>query len=163
VTRPLTTDELEAVVCRQAREAHPFHALGHDADERNGMRLLRTPDYDVWLLRWPPGSRVTPHDHGDSAGAFTVVDGELMELRWRGSVPECRLVSTDETVSIARGVVHDVLATNRVAFSVHAYSPPLEAMSFYGVPSQASDGSGPPDGSRHLSLEPSPTTLVVGG
>ena len=104
------------------------------------MRILWTPGYDVWLLRWPPGTRVTPHDHGESAGAFTVVEGELIELRWHSSSTECRLVGAGDFVSIARGVVHDVIATNQVAYSLHAYSPPLETMCFYAVPSPVPGG-----------------------
>jgi predicted metal-dependent enzyme (double-stranded beta helix superfamily) len=134
-TRPLTTAELAATVRRLSRRSHPLHALGHDTGARNGLRILRSPDYEIWLLRWPPGTRVTPHDHGDSAGAFAVVDGELIELRWHASTPECRLVTPGETIPVARGVVHDVVATNRVAYSIHAYSPPLAAMSFYDLPS----------------------------
>jgi quercetin dioxygenase-like cupin family protein len=168
VALPLTTAELEAVVCRLAREPHPYDALGGDCEERNGMRLLHTPDYDVWLLRWPPGSRVTPHDHGDSAGAFTVVDGELIELRWHGAIPECRLLDGGETVSFARGVVHDVVATNRVAYSLHAYSPPLQVMSFYDVPAPAPQVTvfTGPSGNLSLVASPAPAAApaaLVGG
>jgi hypothetical protein len=53
------------------------------------------------------------------------------------SIPECCLLSVGDVVSIASGVVHDVVATNRVAYSIHAYSPPLQTMSFYEVPSPA--------------------------
>jgi quercetin dioxygenase-like cupin family protein len=160
-TRPLTTAELETVVCLQAREAQPLGALGNDTGERNGMRVFRTPDYDVWLLRWPPGSRVTPHDHGDSAGAFVVVDGELIELRWQGSIPECRLVGAGETTSFERGVVHDVVATNRVAYSLHAYSPPLQAMSFYDVPAPAPQVTVFTGPSGNLSLVASPALVLA--
>jgi Cysteine dioxygenase type I len=171
--RPLSTAELEVVVCRQAQEAQPLQALGHHAGARSGVRIFRTPDYDVWLLRWPPATRVTPHDHGDSAGAFAVVNGELIELRWHGSVPACRLVIAGETVPVERGVVHDVVATNRVAYSVHAYSPPLEVMSFYEVPAPAPAAAlaSPGDGSggsadvtgAALSLLPDGGTPLVGG
>jgi predicted metal-dependent enzyme (double-stranded beta helix superfamily) len=164
-TRGLATAELQAIVRRLCRQAHPLHglALGHDAGERSGRRIFWTPDYDVWLLRWPPGTRVTPHDHGDSAGAFAVVDGELIELRWHGSVPECRLVAAREAVAVERGVVHDVVATNRVAYSVHVYSPPLEAMSFYDVPSPATQAGGSSEASGTLSLVPTPAAPFLGG
>lgn len=140
----LSTAELEAVVGRRLGDPHPIRTLGHDARDRNGVRISRSLDHDLWLLRWPPGTRVTPHDHGDSAGAFSVLHGELIELRWQASVPECRLVAPGETVSFERGVVHDVVATNRVAYSIHAYSPPLEVMSFYDIPSLATRSGATP-------------------
>jgi quercetin dioxygenase-like cupin family protein len=161
--RPLSTAELAAIVCRQARAALPMEALGRDARERNGIRVVHTPEYDVWLLRWPPRTRVTPHDHGHSAGAFSVLDGELIELRWRSSVPDCRLVTPGEVVSVGRGVVHDVVATTRVAYSVHAYSPPLQTMSFYDVPSPETSAGGSPGSSRDVSLESAPAAGLIGG
>lgn len=100
--------------------------------ERTGVRLLLTPEYDAWLLRWPPGTRVTPHDHGDSVGAFCVVEGELYEQRWPwGPGDLVRRVSAGETVTLPRGVVHDVIAGAELALSVHVYSPPLADMGFY--------------------------------
>ena len=136
--RPLTPAELEEIVRRLSRETHAARELVCEAGERDGVRIHCTSDYDAWLLRWPPGTRVNPHDHGESAGAFTVVEGELIELRWHASIPECCLLSVGDVVSIASGVVHDVVATHRVAYSLHAYSPPLQTMSFYEVPSPAS-------------------------
>jgi quercetin dioxygenase-like cupin family protein len=161
--RPLSTAELEAVVRDQAGQAHPLHVPGNSAGERTGARVFQSTDYDVWLLRWPPDTRVTPHDHGDSAGAFMVVQGELMELRWHGSAPACRLVTAGETVSIERGVVHDVVATKEVAYSLHAYSPPLEAMSFYEVPAPTPQLGGSSSEPGRLSAASGPTTLIVGG
>jgi quercetin dioxygenase-like cupin family protein len=134
-TRRLITAELEAIVRRRASEEQPIEALGHDSCERRAMRVFLGPDHDVWLLRWPPGTRVTPHDHGDSVGAFSVLEGALIELRWRDSIPDRRLVVPGEAVCVERGVVHDVVATRRVSYSLHAYSPPLDTMSFYDVSS----------------------------
>lgn len=140
--RPLISAELEGIVRRLSRETHAARELDRDSSEREGVRIHSTHDFDAWLLRWPPGTRVNPHDHGDSAGAFTVLEGELIELRWHASIPECRLVTVGDVVSIASGVVHDVVATNRVACSIHAYSPPLQTMSFYEVPSPAPQSHG---------------------
>jgi quercetin dioxygenase-like cupin family protein len=120
-------------------EQLPVHRV-----QRTGLRLAATKEYDVWLLRWPPGSNVTPHDHGGSAGAFSVVSGEIEEIRWRGVVRRSRLVGPGEVVTIDRGVVHDVVAGSTLSVSVHVYSPPLAAMSFY-------DDSGQPV--DHLAIE----------
>jgi quercetin dioxygenase-like cupin family protein len=94
--------------------------------------MVGAPDYDVWLLRWPSGTAVSPHDHGDSLGAFTVVTGELTEVRWERARRRARRVRVGDVVGIERGVVHDVVATGTASsLSVHVYSPPLEAMGFY--------------------------------
>ncbi|HTU36858.1 MAG TPA: cysteine dioxygenase family protein [Acidimicrobiales bacterium] len=161
--RSLTTAELRTVLAQEAREARRLTAaLGCDTDERGGIRIRHEHGYDVWLLRWPPGTRVTPHDHGDSSGAFLVLDGDLIELRWQDSIPECRLVSSGETVLVERGVVHDVVATNRVAYSIHAYSPPLEAMSFYQVPFPTADTGGSPDAWRAAPLGTESVSALIG-
>lgn len=95
------------------------------------MRLVAKNDYDVWLLRWPPGTRVSPHDHGGSAGAFAVISGKLMELRWNDSIPQSHIIGRGDTVTIEHGIVHDVVAVSGPSYSLHVYSPPLREMSFY--------------------------------
>ena len=60
--RPLTSAELEGIVRRLSRETHAACELDREASECDGVRIYRTYDYDAWLLRWPPGTRVTPHD-----------------------------------------------------------------------------------------------------
>jgi quercetin dioxygenase-like cupin family protein len=99
--------------------------------ERTGVRVIAIDECDVWLLRWPSGTRVAPHDHGESVGAFSVVRGELLEVRWHAGAPVTRRVHDGETVDIDRGVVHDVVGATDGALSVHVYSPPLASMGFY--------------------------------
>src|SRR3954467_2015339 len=74
--------------------------------ERSSVHLLATDAYDVWLIGWPAGTGVEPHDHGESVGVFTVVQGALTEYRWS---PERRprVVGGGEVVRIPAGVVHD--------------------------------------------------------
>jgi rhodanese-related sulfurtransferase/mannose-6-phosphate isomerase-like protein (cupin superfamily) len=105
--------------------------LERRASARTGLRILATEAYDVWLLRWPAGSEVSPHDHGDSDGAFAVACGALQETRWPGGGREDRLVQRGQSVTVERGVVHDVRATGVEALSVHVYSPPLARMAFF--------------------------------
>ena len=76
--RPLTSAELEGIAGRLSQETLPAGQLGRAAGERDGVRIHSSSDYDAWLLRWPPGTRVNPHDHGESAAAFTVLVGELI-------------------------------------------------------------------------------------
>ena len=86
-----------------------------------------------------------------SLGALTVVRGALTEWRWtpgseddgtcaaeeiaaRGPGLRRRVVDPGRSAAFGLGHVHDV--SNRAletAVSVHAYSPPLSAMSYYAV------------------------------
>jgi quercetin dioxygenase-like cupin family protein len=114
--------------------AHPSlpARLAHPANGRGSVQLLTTDVYDAWLLTWPPGSNVDPHDHGDSHGAFAVVAGELEEIRWRGRHRRIRRLRRGDVSTVPAGVVHDVIgAGSTLSVSVHAYSPPLREMRFY--------------------------------
>ncbi len=108
----------------------------------NGERwyecLDRTADYELWVIRWPQDTGLVLHDHGGSAGAFYVTEGVLEETST--APPRRRLrnrsLLTQEGKSFGPDYVHSV--TNpRVApaTSVHAYSPPLSSMTFYGLSS----------------------------
>lgn len=99
--------------------------------DRSSLRVLATDAYDAWLIWWPPATSVTPHDHGESAGAFCVLRGELQEIRWAGGTARARRVPRGETVTIPPRVVHDVIAGQHPTLSVHVYAPPLDRMSFY--------------------------------
>lgn len=132
----LTTAALEELARNEAGRLGGWRTRhGGDEELRSGLRLAQTDEYEVWLLCWPAGARVTPHDHGSSAGAFMVLSGTLTEIRWHDSGRTERQLESGEVVHVAPGVVHDVVADAAPAYSVHAYSPPLTTMSFY-----ASDG-----------------------
>ena len=88
---------------------------------------------DVWLLSWLTDQATELHDHGQSAAAFTAVEGALQELRVApsGEVSVSALPS-GHTRWVAPGVVHDVRnSMTEPAVSVHAYSPPLTTMTYY--------------------------------
>jgi len=97
---------------------------------RTGLRILATESYDVWLLRWPAGTAVSPHHHGDSDAAFVVSSGALTETRWLDGRREERQLTRGKGATVERGVVHDVGAQAE-AVSVHVYSPPLARMAFF--------------------------------
>jgi mannose-6-phosphate isomerase-like protein (cupin superfamily) len=104
------------------------------AEERWWTRLRGDDVVDIWLLTWVTDTGTDLHDHGVSAGAFTVVSGELEEVRADG--PDGALIATPlrsgDVVRIDRGVVHDVRSPSlQPAISIHAYSPPLREMTFY--------------------------------
>jgi len=128
----LSTDALEAVARRVAGNLGGWRdRAGTGTTLRSGVRLASTRDFEVWLLCWPAGSRVAPHDHGESAGAFTVLAGRLTELRWEDGLPVQTSLEPGRVVQVERGQVHDVVADDGLAYSVHVYSPPLGSMSFY--------------------------------
>ncbi len=105
-------------------------SLEQRPDARTGLRVLATESYDVWLLRWPAGSTVSPHHHGESDAAFVVSAGALEETRWRDGSRKVRQLTQGQGATVERGVVHDVGAQVE-ALSVHVYSPPLAHMAFF--------------------------------
>jgi hypothetical protein len=125
--------QLVEIAVGLARSAPLWDAqLPRHPTARTAVEMLATADYDAWLLRWPPGSRVTPHDHGDSAGVLTVVAGVLEESRWQRHLRHRRVLGPASVVALEQGLVHDVGAVSEEpALSVHVYAPPLVSMGFY--------------------------------
>ena len=107
----------------------------HVDPERRWYRLLRSDDYvDVWLISWATEQAAELHDHAGSLGALTVVSGSLVEQRWAGDGLRSRRVRAGRSLGFPLGHVHDVgNPATTPAVSVHAYSPPLTAMSYYEV------------------------------
>src|SRR5579859_4200350 len=93
--------------------------------------------HEVWVISWLPGQATGFHDHGGSAGAFTVVWGTLMERRVVGAETAGQVLAKPVGAGGARTFgpryIHDVrnAATGAVAVSVHAYSPPIPQMTRY--------------------------------
>jgi predicted metal-dependent enzyme (double-stranded beta helix superfamily) len=113
--------------------------IKYDESERWHQRLYRDQRVDVWLISWLPTQGTQLHDHGGSAGAFTVVSGELTEAVYRtGGRQPASLVDWQRPAGASIGFgsryVHDVRnLSDRPAVSVHAYSRPLTSMTFYDV------------------------------
>lgn len=102
--------------------------------ERWYHRMHVTSEYEVWLLTWLPGQGTDLHDHGGSAGGFTVVAGQLTEYTVAESPP--RLHGTPLATGAGRrfGPHHIHQVTNNdpePAVSVHVYSPALSRMTRY--------------------------------
>ncbi len=131
---PLPLDVLADLAARAARrharsDPNPVAYPGG----RWHVRLRVTDHYDIWLIGWGTDSRVELHDHGESAGAFAVVRGELVEHtpRASGGFRTQRLPAGDVRAFEA-GHVHDVVNEGtRTAMSVHVYSPPLASMTYF--------------------------------
>ncbi|GGO88109.1 cysteine dioxygenase [Nocardioides phosphati] len=145
----LTLEELAAWTRRVADQVrsgeHEIHA---DTDHRWHARVHCDDQVDVWLISWTADQGTELHDHGGSAGAFTVVQGRLTETAWSGGIAPADegarsrrpgqltdLVREAGETSVFGGhYVHDVRnLAEEVAVSVHAYSPPLSRMHYYDV------------------------------
>ncbi|EFG75101.1 cysteine dioxygenase type I [Mycobacterium parascrofulaceum ATCC BAA-614] len=107
-------------------------------------RIHGDEELDVWLISWVPGHHTELHDHGGSLGALTVVSGSLNEFRWDGRALRQRRLDAGDQAGFPLGWVHDVVwaprpvpvpvsVPARPSLSVHAYSPPLTAMSYYQI------------------------------
>lgn len=113
---------------------HLQPAGGLPTDSRWYSRLHADDELDVWLISWVPGHTTELHDHGGSLGALTVITGALDEFRWNGVQLLRRHLDAGDQAAFPLGWVHDVgAADEQPTLSVHAYSPPLTAMSFYEV------------------------------
>ncbi|HZE14833.1 MAG TPA: cysteine dioxygenase family protein [Mycobacterium sp.] len=111
---------------------------GVPADDRWFTRIDGDDEIDVWLISWVPHHATELHDHGGSLGALTLLSGSLDEFRWDGRQLRRRRLDAGDQAGFPLGWVHDVVwaATGAPAgptLSVHAYSPPLTAMSYYEV------------------------------
>jgi hypothetical protein len=121
---------------------------GLPADDRWFTRLHGDDELDVWLISWVPDRSTELHDHGGSLGAVTVLSGSLRETRWDGHKLRTRWLDAGDQAAFPLGWVHDVewaretvtisgteasAAPGGPTLSVHAYSPPLTAMSYYDV------------------------------
>jgi predicted metal-dependent enzyme (double-stranded beta helix superfamily) len=103
--------------------------------ERSSARVHRSATHDIWLIRWAPGSRTELHDHGGSAGALYVIEGELVEHRPNPAGvgrPLRRALRVLDHRPMAASHVHLVAnESDAGAASIHVYSPPLETMHHY--------------------------------
>ncbi len=134
---PLSLADLTALtrgVAAQVRTG--AHEVVLDPERRWYRRLHADPFVDVWLISWVAEQATELHDHAGSLGALTVVSGVLEEQRWVSAdrALRTRRLRAGHGASFALGHVHDVVnARAEHAVSVHAYSPPLTAMSYYAV------------------------------
>lgn len=138
ITDALSPAALLGVVREVAEEATLWRALvQHRPDQRWFLRLSAHDGFDTWLIGWDSHQGVDLHDHGGSAGAFYVVEGELLETStapaYGGKVQEQQLVAGTGR-AFGPGHVHRVVNPSATpATSIHVYSPPLVSMDFYAA------------------------------
>jgi predicted metal-dependent enzyme (double-stranded beta helix superfamily) len=136
--RVLSPKELAAQVRRLTSAPADWVTRVRLDPEGRWYEQIRVSDAcELWLISWLPGQSTGFHDHGGANGAFGVVWGQLEEqVAARGATaPATRLVPAGEVRSFGPRHVHDVRNTlgGSVAVSVHAYSPPLSAMTRYNL------------------------------
>lgn len=125
----------------------------YDATTRWYSRLATSPGYEVWLLSWLPGQSSGLHDHGDSSGVLTMLQGTLRE---HTRVPDTaggsdnsggsggsggevtRVLSAGAQRAFAPGYVHEVANDSlEPAVSLHVYFPGLTEMTPHACTSAA--------------------------
>ncbi len=112
-----------------------------DPDERYYTRLAGGEGWEAWLLGWWPGQSTGLHDHGDSAGAFVLLEGTLDETSLAGRPRigaaaglRTRTLQVGDVRSFGPDYVHDVTNNGPVpAVSLHVYGPALSRMTRYGL------------------------------
>ena len=124
---------LDLLQCYVAETAELLPRAAPDLAERSYELLELTDELEIWAIHWPQGKGLELHDHGGSVGALWVVEGTLEEHYVR---PErtlgCRNIVAGGGAAFGPLYVHDVVnAQAAPATSVHAYSPPMESMTFY--------------------------------
>ena len=132
----LNTTDVYADAVLSGHFDHLLPPGGLPPDGRWFRRLHTDDDLDVWLISWAEGHATELHDHAGSLGALTVLSGALREYRWNGERLRGRRLDAGDQAAFPLGWVHDVTADVSVrteTLSVHAYSPPLTAMSYYEV------------------------------
>lgn len=121
---------------------------GVPTDERWFTRIHGDEEVDIWLISWVPGHATELHDHGGSLGALTLLTGSVDEFRWDGGELRRNRLDAGDQAAFPLGWVHDVVWAPtgsagapaepvEPTLSVHAYSPPLTAMSYYEVTGQS--------------------------
>jgi rhodanese-related sulfurtransferase len=128
----------------------------HDPDVRWSLPLHRSNSCDVWLLAWEWGQDTDWHDHGGSSGSFAVASGTLTE-HYRvssGGRLAMRQLPSGTAIAFGPSHAHNVgHSGDESAISIHAYSPPLSAMTYftttdYGLIARETVAINGPEGGR---------------
>src|SRR5260221_9919533 len=131
----LSPAQLRAITVKLAARRELWADLVvHDPDVRWYLPLHRSNACDVWLLAWERGQDTDWHDHGGSSGSFAVAEGSLVERYRQASGRRLgrRRMLVGDAVAFGPAHVHDVAhGGDYSATSIHAYSPPLLAMTYY--------------------------------
>jgi predicted metal-dependent enzyme (double-stranded beta helix superfamily) len=135
----LSFTALRAIVAGLARVQRSVPLDGGDPGAARSVRLLATTFYDVWLITWPDGSGLAPHDHGGSRSVLQVVSGELLETvtdHVDGQPPARHVLGPGDVTRTTPSAVHEIVNfSGSDATTIHAYSPPLADIAFFRLQS----------------------------
>jgi hypothetical protein len=146
----LSFDALLSIASGLAWSQNPVPSdIGDPAGARS-LRLIATTLYDVWLITWPAGSGLGPHDHGGARSVLHMVEGELTETfanQREKALPRVRVLRSGDSACADAPFLHDLEnRSGSEATSLHVYSPALSDITLY---------------QRFNSEEPHRRTLVV--
>ncbi len=138
---PLSFEALHSIAAGLSRTQRAVPDDDADPTTARSIRLIATALYDVWLITWPAGSSLGPHDHGGSRSVLHIVDGELIE-RFTGQSssgpPSVRVLRSGDATGAEASFWHNLSNRSEAeATSLHVYSPPLSDLTFFG---QFADG-----------------------
>jgi predicted metal-dependent enzyme (double-stranded beta helix superfamily) len=135
-----TPDQRDLVRTAEALAGQALRRAGNDRSAQRRWELVAASEaFEAWVIVWPPGGSIDLHDHGGSAGAVTVAEGELVETSvartYSGELAlRKRTLRQGATLSIDDHHVHDVVNVSGAhATSVHVYAPRLTSMTYYSL------------------------------
>jgi predicted metal-dependent enzyme (double-stranded beta helix superfamily) len=133
--QPLSGDALVSIAEELASAVAGTDLNIPTGEQRDFVRLHVTHSYEAWLIAWRPDSALGMHDHGGSTGAIAIVSGTLAEAyldRGQPGLARRRRLHEGAIVRVPANRIHGVRNPGPgSALSVHVYSPPLAAMTFY--------------------------------
>lgn len=130
----LSFDALAAIASGLARAEEPVPGAADDPNAHS-TRLIATALYDVWLITWPSGASIGPHDHGGARSVLQVVEGELIETF--SDQPEegrsrTRVLRKGDATRGEPPFSHELSnGSGAGATSLHVYSPPLSDLTLF--------------------------------
>lgn len=126
--------ELAQLVAEIAARPEVWEPLvHHDHEERTCVALLANEHVGIWVISWLPGHDTGWHDHAGSVGAVAVATGTVCEERPSWGPERIALeAAARESFTFGDTDIHRVIAIgDQPAVTIHAYSPPLQAMGIY--------------------------------
>ena len=135
-TIELDPSTLLAIAAGLADSALHWPGMGNPS-HRVWDLMVASPNFEAWVIGWPPGGAIDLHDHGESSGAVAVARGELLEVvvtrNEQGAlVTTDRALPTPASVTFGIAHVHEIVNLGPgPAISVHVYAPRLTAMTYY--------------------------------
>ncbi|WP_086825470.1 cysteine dioxygenase family protein [Allokutzneria sp. NRRL B-24872] len=113
------------------------HRLRYDPVDRWVGLLEKTDEHEIWLMSWLPGQHTELHDHNGGHGAFTVIQGSLVERVARVGadgrpVELVHALTAGQTRAFGPSYVHEVRNSSPdPAVSIHVFGPRRQGMTEY--------------------------------